>query len=304
VLPPPPSLTPGSGVVSSGYPVAAPGSIQQTTYIPNQMPALPNLNDPATMTLMQATATQSKPAEMPQLPVQVEAAPALAAPDHLVGVTPALRIVNSTRFTLGYELRDLGTNGLGNLELWSTTDTRTWSRLSAARFEAQSCTVTVPGEGTYGFTVVSREGQRPRIGESPQVWVTVDVTKPVVQVQGIDLSLTSKPAALVIRWAARDRNFGPRPVTISYAEKVEGPWLTLVANVANTGRCECQIPANLPQNVYIRVEAIDVAGNVGMAQTTQVVHIETSESQRAALLPPGGEFTFPVSILNVEPTGN
>jgi hypothetical protein len=323
LLPPPPvasTMTPPqapvnqslpSGMTQSGYQGAGPMGVQQTSFVPNVPAQLPiNLSDPATQNLMTATSTESRPVEPPQpqnpLPIEMALAP---VEQRVMAVTPALRIVNSLRFTLGYELRDLGTNGLASLELWSTTDTRTWTRLPGARFEAQACTVTVVGEGTYGFTVVSHDGQRPRMGESPQVWVTVDVTKPVVQLQGIDLSLTSKPPALVIRWAARDRNFGPRPVSICYAEKADGPWITLVANVPNSGRYELPIPAGLPQNLFFRVEATDVAGNVGLAQTTQIVHVEPvagGESSRVTLLPPppGGEFVSPVSILGVEPTGN
>ncbi len=301
-LPPPPP----SGVAQGAYQVPGVGAIQQTNYTPNVPGQLPvNLSDPATQTLMNATATESKPEELPQSPPEVDVPS--AGVDRSVGVTPALRIVNSTRFTLGYELRDLGTNGLANLELWSTTDTRTWTRLPSARFEAHACTVNVAAEGTYGFSVVTHDGQRPRAGESPQVWVTVATSKPIVQLQGIDLSLMTRPPALVIRWLARDRNFGPRPVSITYAEKAEGPWITLVANIANTGRYECPIPVGLPHNLFIRIEAIDMAGNVGFAQTAQSVHIESGiEAPRTALLPapPGGEFISPVSILGVEPTGN
>jgi hypothetical protein len=78
--------------------------------------------------------------------------------------------------------------------------------------------------------------------------------------------------ALVIRWNAKDRNFGPRPVTLLFAEHLEGPWSPIAANVENSGRYEWLMPACVPSNVYVRVQAIDMMGNVGMAQTT-TLHI-------------------------------
>jgi hypothetical protein len=47
---------PGSGIVSSGVLVAAGGSPQASS-VSNQMPSMPDLTDPATMTLIPATAT-------------------------------------------------------------------------------------------------------------------------------------------------------------------------------------------------------------------------------------------------------
>jgi hypothetical protein len=259
-------------------------NVVQTAYQPVQQaptPANINLNDPATQELMNQTTTISKPSEVLRAAQSLEQAPTLPpAPstnsgpvceERVVGVTPALRVVNSARFTLGYELRDLGTSALSSLELWMTPDTRTWTRMPTAQFQPSSCTVTVPGEGTFGFTVVARDGQHPHPGESPQVWVTVDTSKPEVKSPEVDLNLTSKPRALVIRWEAHDRNFGPRPVTISYSEKAEGPWMALIANIPNSGHYECPLPAGLPASVFIRVEAIDMAGNVGMKATPEAL---------------------------------
>lgn len=275
----------GAAMPTGSQPPA--NGVVQTNYTPGQPATNPNnlnLSDPATMELMNQTTTTSKSTEVVRAAQATD--PALAAPpayappapnsapmteDRVVGVTPALRVVNSPRFTLGYELRDLGTNGLSSLELWMTTDTRTWSRLPSAQFQPSSCTVTVPAEGTYGFTVVAHDGQHPHPGESPQVWVTVDTMKPTVKILDVAMSLITKPRTLEIHWDARDRNFGPRPITISYAEKAEGPWMALIANVPNSGHYEAPVPAGLPANLFFRVEAIDMAGNVGMATTTEVV---------------------------------
>ena len=107
-----------------------------------------------------------------------------------------------------------------------------------------------------------------------QVWVTVDATKPAVKLEGVELNLTKTPPSLIVRWSASDKNFGPRPVTLLYAENADGPWMPLAANIENTGRHECAIPANMPKKVFLRAEAIDLVGNSGAAQTTQVVRFD------------------------------
>src|SRR5262249_18265361 len=141
------------------------------------------------------------PAEGPQV-VDID-------PRQPVSITPALRLVNSRRFTLGFELRDLASGGL---ELWTTPDTRTWRKHDAAQLKPGACVGEVAGEGTSGFTLVARGPARPQPGDSPQVWVTVDTTKPTVQLHGVELSLTTRPQGLVIRWSAYDENLGPRPI--------------------------------------------------------------------------------------------
>jgi hypothetical protein len=219
-------------------------------------------------------------------------------------LAPALRVVNTKRFNLGFELRDVGPSALTGMELWGTTDGRVWKMYENVQFQPQSCIVEVAEEGTHGFVLVPRGGTKPRAGDSPMVWVTVDLTRPVVQIQGVEMSLTSRPPALVIRWTARDRNLGPRPVTISYAESPEGPWTTLAASVPNTGRLEMPVPSKLPSCVLLRIDAVDLAGNVGSARTEQAVRITIpgSETVRAPVVtPPPAPPALPVQIGPVDP---
>ncbi len=138
--------------------------------------------------------------------------------------------------------------------------------------------VEVPEEGTFGFTLVARSGQQsgrsPATGDQPQVWVTVDATRPTVKVTGLELSLTSKVPSLILRWNAMDKNFGPRPITLSYATQTDGPWTLLAQNVENTGRYEWPVSANVPASMYVRIEATDLVGNLGSAQTPNPVRID------------------------------
>ena len=64
-----------------------------------------------------------------------------------------------------------------------------------------------------------------------------------------------------------------KPITLSYSENPQGPWKTFAATVENTGRYVWQVPSNVPANVYVRIEAFDLVGNAGAAQTPQAVRL-------------------------------
>ena len=189
-----------------------------------------------------------------------------------------LRLLNSKRITFHYEVKDAASAGAAELELWGTTDLRNWKKYDTVAQTPSSLVVEVKDEGLYGFTMVSRgkgeltKNPQPPSGEAPQVWVAVDQTKPVVQLLGAELNVLARTPTLVIRWTAKDNNLGPRPITLLYAERREGPWSPLAANVENSGHHEWVLPAWVPSSVYVRVQATDLMGNVGMAQTT-TLHI-------------------------------
>jgi hypothetical protein len=189
-----------------------------------------------------------------------------------------LRLLNSKRVTFRYEVKDPASAGVASLELWGTTDTRSWKKYDNVSRTPTSLVVDVKDEGLYGFSMIARgkgeltKNEPPKPGEPPQVWVAVDLTKPVVQLLGAELSIMSQTPSLVVRWNAKDRNLGPRPITLLYAEHLEGPWSAISANLENSGRYEWIMPPCVPSKLYVRVQATDMMGNVGMAQTT-TLHI-------------------------------
>jgi hypothetical protein len=216
----------------------------------------------------------STKAEGPSLGTKYYAPEAKSPPVNL-GV---LRLLNSKSITFHYEVKDAGTSGVGDMELWGTKDMRSWRKYEIASKKPGAVVVDVKEEGLYGFTMIARgkgeltKNQPPQAGDAPQVWVAVDLTKPVVELTGADLNISSATPALVIRWSAKDTNFGPKPVTLFYAERLEGPWSPIAANMANSGRYDWSMPACVPGKVYVRVQAADMMGNTGMAQSS-VLHI-------------------------------
>ena len=205
---------------------------------------------------------------------------------------PSVRMVNSRRINLNYELKDVGESGISGIELWYTQDTRSWQKYEGPVQKQGPYVVEVNGEGLYGFTMVARSGvgfsrDVPQAGELPQVWVEVDLTRPAVQITGVELNCTPKAQNLIIRWNASDKNLTARPITLSYAEKADGPWTPIAANLENTGKYEWLVPASVPKRICVRVEASDLVGHLGAAHTADAVLIDRARPT--------------VSILTVEP---
>ena len=81
---------------------------------------------------------------------------------------------------------------------------------------------------------------------------------------------------LTTTWNARDKNLGHNPVRLSYAESRDGPWQLIADKLTNTGKHVWTMPDGLPYQFYVRVEAVDLAGNVGEAVTQEKVKVDLS----------------------------
>jgi hypothetical protein len=196
----------------------------------------------------------------------------------------AVRMVNSKRFMLNYEVTEVGKSGISAVELWSTPDGRFWQKMSEQkRSEGKEVRppyeVNVEKEGLYGFSLVIRSGvglsvQAPQAGDPPQVWVEVDLTQPVVRITKVDVGRGPQAGSLNIFWTANDKNLGRDPITLSFAEKSDGQWTSIIANRENTGQYMWRMPPDVPSQVYLRVEAVDRAGNVGSAETSKPIIVD------------------------------
>jgi len=204
------------------------------------------------------------------------------------------RLVNSKRISLNYELKDVGPSGVSTVELWFTTDGRSWNKYPPKPEEPSKNSVIfeVNGEGLYGLTLVAKSGvglsvRPPQLGDRPQIWVEVDLTRPVVQIQDVVVGEGVDKGKLIITWSAQDKNLSQQPITLSYGEKADGPWLPIFEKQPNTGRYVWTMPQRVPYQFYVRAEAVDLAGNVGAAVTPQMVRVDLSQPR--------------VNILKIEP---
>jgi hypothetical protein len=210
------------------------------------------------------------------------------------------RFVNSKRVSLSCELKEFGPSGVSLVELWYTHDGRAWNkgpefRLTPGDEQAkQSITFDTVSEGIYGITLLARSGvglgdRPPQVGDRPQLWLEVDITKPTVKLAGVVVGNGPDKGKLTVSWFAQDKNLAPNPITLSYAKNSDGPWTTFAEKLPNTGRHVWTMPADgVPYQFHVKVEALDLAGNVGEAVSADLVKVDLS--------------TPKVKILNVEPS--
>ena len=190
------------------------------------------------------------------------------------------RMVNSRSFEMDYEIDSIGPSGVAKVELWGTRDGgRTWSSYGIDPDNRSPIRVNVDGEGLYGFRIVVQSGSGlgglpPRSGDQPELWVVVDLTKPAVRL--IDAIPGSGPQGgeVLIRWEATDAALATRPITLQFSDKPGGPWSTIAAGLENNGQYTWRPDNQVPERVYLRVEARDEAGNVGAFEATQPVTLE------------------------------
>jgi hypothetical protein len=187
-------------------------------------------------------------------------------------------MVNNRRIRLNYGISDVGPSGISAVELWATRDGRTWQRYSNEPPPAGPLVVHVAEEGRYGFYLVVKNGvgltsPSPKTGDLPQLWVEVDETAPTVRLQEINVHKGSK-GSLRITWSATDPNLMCRPITLSMATSNTGPWTPIATNLENTGEYVWQMTKEVPYQFYIRVEATDRAGNVGVSCTHEPIKVD------------------------------
>ena len=191
------------------------------------------------------------------------------------------KFVNSKRINLNFKLDDVGPSGVAEVELWYTTNGRSWSKYPQRFEDPQQSAISfdVEGEGVYGITLCAKSGvglgeRPPQIGDRPQLWIEVDLTKPTVQIQNVIVGAGVDKGKLHIHWSARDKNLGNDPITLSYAEQSKGPWKTIAEKLPNSGRFVWALPERVPYQFYVKVEAVDRAGNVGEAITAELVKVD------------------------------
>jgi hypothetical protein len=202
-----------------------------------------------------------------------------------------VRMVKSKHFTLSYDVKETGPSDVSTVDLWYTQDGGNWLRnhtqkckKSADDRPPYTIDVNVKEEGLWGFTLVVHSGvglseRPPQVGDEPQIWVEVDLTRPQVQITEVVVGRGPDKGKLKITWTATDRNMADKPITLSYSAKPAGPWVSIVEKLANTGQYVWVMPAaeKMPYEFYLQAEAVDKAGNVGAAVTREKVKVDLSQ---------------------------
>jgi hypothetical protein len=196
------------------------------------------------------------------------------------GVPPQNRgktlLVPSPQFALQYAVEDAGPNGPATVELW-VLDRGNWYRFGEDADRVSPFQVNLTTEGKFGLSLVARSAtglgdQPPAPGDPPQMWVVVDSTPPVVQLDPPQVGTGPYAGKVAIRWLATDEHFGPRPVSLSWrsADQPDAAWQPIATQVENSGRFIWTVPPNIPPRFHIRIEVVDSIGNHSSAETTEM----------------------------------
>jgi hypothetical protein len=204
--------------------------------------------------------------------------------------SPARKFTNNKRVNLKYSLQDVGKSGVSVVEVWNTTDGRAWQLLKPWKDipkeldKPLAIPLTFDREGLYGFTLVPRSGvgrgaPGPQGGDDAQIWIEYDATPPVVRLSAVDVGRGDDDGKLLISWTAEDKNLdrSDKCVTLSYAEDPKGTWTPFAHDLPNDGSYSWKMDPMVPFQFYVRVEVHDKAGNVGKAETAEVVKVDLKQ---------------------------
>jgi hypothetical protein len=187
-------------------------------------------------------------------------------------------MVNSLSFELEYDLESVGPSGVAKVELWGTRDGgRTWSSFGVDDDNRSPLAVKVDGEGIYGFQIVVQSGsgfggRPPMAGDLPDLWIGVDLTRPAAKITGAEVGKDDDE--LVVRWESADENPDPRPISLSFSERAGGAWSPIASGLENTGSYTWRLDSRVPDQIFLRLEARDEAGNVGIFESAEPISLD------------------------------
>ncbi|MBL8799596.1 MAG: hypothetical protein JNM56_37280 [Planctomycetia bacterium] len=196
---------------------------------------------------------------------------------------PNAFIVNDPQISLEYEMVKLGSSGIGKVELWITDDDgKSWRNYADDPDLKTPITARLPGQGLFGLRLVTTSGAGlsegpPQPGDAPEIRIEVDLTPPVVQLFEPKADAL-RPDLLTLTWQADDRNLAAKPVMVEFAAKPEGPWQPIATEQAGKGTYSWQPPRELAR-VYLRVSAMDTAGNRSVAETRESILVDLNKTR-------------------------
>ena len=192
-----------------------------------------------------------------------------------------VRYVNTLQFDLKYRLRDVDADEQIPVELWMTADGgASWQMASRDDDGRSPLQVTVEQPGEYGVQLAwqSRSGRgapRPQDGTPPRDLFIVDRRAPELELQGVHSSHKGNIQMVTIRWRAADEHFSETPLRLLWGPTAEGPWTEAIAELPNEGRYDWKPDSQLPDSIFVRLEARDQAGNLRIAESPRPVRLSS-----------------------------
>lgn len=190
-----------------------------------------------------------------------------------------VQIIGSNRFRLNYGIDSIDPSGVGKVVLWMTRDDgRTWKTWGTDPDRRSPFPVEVTEQGRYGFRIVVQSkdgltGQGPSSGDDADIWIVVDTTAPLAQITSVPYGRGAEAGKLIINYKVADPLLTLRPITISYAANPAGPWEIVKEGARNDGRFAWKVSREVPENIFLKIEAADRAGNIGTHVLSQAVDV-------------------------------
>ncbi|MFN3190396.1 MAG: hypothetical protein ACE361_07705 [Aureliella sp.] len=175
----------------------------------------------------------------------------------------------SRMFSLDYSVEALGGTTLSEIVLWGTQDGgRTWEAWDKDPDRQSPFDVEVGNDGLFGFrmVIVGANGlvsNQPKPGDAADVWINIDTSVPTAKITRAVYGEGPEDGMLVIDYSAGDGHLVEKPVTFSYSQSIDGPWQTIATNVKNSGIYLWKAGPNIPEHIYLKLDVIDKAGNIG-----------------------------------------
>ncbi len=191
----------------------------------------------------------------------------------------AVQMIPSKRFRLNYGIDAIDPSGVARVDLWMTRDGgRTWKSWGTDPDNVSPFPVEVEEEGHYGFRIVihSRDGltgRGPSQGDQPDLLVVVDTQAPLAQIVSVPYGRAEEAGRLIINYRVADTYLTLRPVSLFYSSNPDGPWTPIEEGLRNEGRYIWKPSANVPDRVFLRLDAIDRAGNRGVHRLDQAIDV-------------------------------
>lgn len=204
----------------------------------------------------------------PEIQVEQKPQAATEAADSLLSLGQAYHC-KSRAFSLDYSVESLAGSALADVELWGTEDGgREWAQWGSDPDRLSPFDVQVGNDGLFGFrmVIVGANGlvsNRPKNGDTADVWINVDTSPPSAKITRAVYGEGPEMGMLVIDYQCGDSHLVDRPVSLAYSERPEGPWTTFVSGQKNTGMYLWKANPSLPDRIYLKLDVVDKAGNIG-----------------------------------------
>lgn len=190
------------------------------------------------------------------------------------------KVVSTTSFNIGYSLEQVGPSGVGSVKLFITEDNgRMWYEYGSDPDRISPFPVRVEKSGQFGFAIRACSGiglseNPPQPGQLPEIVVIVDQVAPRPKFGAIQQGQGLAHNQIQFSWVLTDSDLPQTSVMLLKSDTPNGPWEPISGWIENSGRYQWSVDQSVDRPVYVRLEARDLAGNIGRTELEQPLQID------------------------------